>query len=543
MGFSRFPVPGLRLIEWRTDVPSCDQRTAVSQNLHVGINARDRHRHLPPEPHLSCLSVIGLRLLLQLTAVISIQFASVAYAANAGGPTPAVNSVGEIKLSSCSLEGVPQLARCGSLEVPENPNHPAVRKLRIAAAVIPATGGKPLPDPIVILMGGPGEDAIGSAEIYVKQFTTLLQDHDILLVDQRGTGRSGALNCPLFLAQEPALSLRDLFPLTAVERCEQNLRARADLTQYTYDRFANDLEQVRQALGYGPLNLFAGSYGTRAAAVYMRMYPKSVRTVYMGSVVPIDAATPLPFAKTEQTALEKMFDACAGDSACNAAFPDLREEFRQISARLSSGSVHVTVQGQTGAVPLDRGRVAEWFRSKLYRPRSSTTLPWMIHQAFLGDWSPISEGILSDERDDSPFSFGLFFAITCSEDVRFIKEADIAAETQGTFLGDYRVRQQQAACKFWPQASLPKNYREPIRSSVPTVFASGDTDGATPLWYAQHVAPGFSHRIEVVLRGQGHTEWNDCIAQIYNRVVTSGSVEGIGISSCPLVPRPPFKTQ
>jgi pimeloyl-ACP methyl ester carboxylesterase len=39
----------------------------------------------------------------------------------------------------------------------------------------------------------------------------------------------------------------------------------ADLTQYTYDRFAEDLEHVRRALGYGPLNLFAGSYGTRAA--------------------------------------------------------------------------------------------------------------------------------------------------------------------------------------------------------------------------------------------------------------------------------------
>ena len=170
----------------------------------------------------------------------------------------------------------------------------------------------------------------------------------------------------------------------------------------------------------------------------------------MGSVDPIDIARPLPFAKTEQTALEKMFDACAGDVACHAAFPDLREEFRQMSARLSSGSVRVTVQGQTGDVPLDRGRVAEWFRSKLYRPYSSTTLAWMIHRAFLGDWKPISEGILSDASDASPFSFGLFFAITCSEDIPFIREDEVARETEGTFLGDYRVREQQAACKYWP---------------------------------------------------------------------------------------------
>jgi pimeloyl-ACP methyl ester carboxylesterase len=481
--------------------------------------------------------------LMPLTAIISVQFVSVANAAIVGGPPRSVEFSGAIQLSSCKLSGVPQPARCGVLEVPENPDQPAGRQLKIGVAVIPAIGGKPSPDPIAVLMGGPGESAIGAAEIYAEQFTTLRHDRDILLVDQRGTGRSAALDCDLFSPDRPEASLRDLFPLTAVERCERRLSAQADLTQYTYDRFANDLEQVRRALGYGPLNLFAGSYGTRAAQVYVRMYPESVRTVYMGSVVPIDVPGPLPFAKTGQAALEKMFDACAADSACNSAFPHLRDEFRQISARLSSGSVSVAVQGHSGGVQLYRGRVAEWFRSKLYRPRSSTTLPWMIHRAYLGDWKPISEGILSDARDDSDFSFGLFFSITCSEDIPFIREDEVAGETEGTFLGDYRVRQQQAACRQWPKVSLPEGYREPVRSSVPTVFASGDTDGATPLWFTQRVAKGFSHRLEVVLRGQGHTEWNDCIARIYERVVISGSVGGGGTSTCPPIPRPPFRLQ
>jgi pimeloyl-ACP methyl ester carboxylesterase len=440
------------------------------------------------------------------------------------------------------LSGVPEPARCGVLEVPENPNRPAVRQLRISVAVIPAIGGQPRPDPIAVLMGGPGENAIGSAEEYARKFAPMRQDRDILLVDQRGTGRSAALGCELFSPGRPEASLRDRFPLTAVERCERRLSAQADLTQYTSERFANDLEQVRRALGYGRLNLFAGSYGTRAAQVYVRMYPESVRTVYMGSIVPIDVAIPLPFAKTGQAALEKMFDACAADSACNSEFPHLRDEFRQISARLSSGSVRVTVKGYGGTVPLYRGRVAEWFRAKLYRPQSSATLPWMIHRAYLGDWSPISEGILSDAGDDSDSSFGLFFAITCNEDIPFIREDEVASETEGTFLGDYRVRQQQAACKHWPKASLPKGYREPLRSSVPALFASGDTDGGTPLWFMEHAAQGFSHRLEVVLRGQGHTEWNECIAKIYQEVVISGSVGG-GTSTCPLVPRPPFRLQ
>jgi hypothetical protein len=272
------------------------------------------------------------------------------------------------------------------------------------------------------------------------------------------------------------------------------------------------------------------------------MYPESVRTIYLGSVDPIDVAMPLPFAKAEQNAIEKMLEACADDSKCNAAFPSLREEFRQISARLGPGPVDVPIPGQGGTAPLYGGRVAEWFRSKLYRPRSSVALPWMIHRAYLGDWSPIADGILSDARADDPdFSFGLFFSITCSEDVAFIREEDVVPETQGTFLGDYRVRQQQAACKFWPKASLPKGYRKPVQSSVPTVFGFGDTDGAMPLWFMEHSAQGFSHRLEVVMRGQGHTEWNDCIAGIYQRLVVAGSVEGGDTSGCLAIPRPPFK--
>src|SRR5581483_10355157 len=79
--------------------------------------------------------------------------------------------------------------------------------------------------------------------------------------------------------------------------------------------------------------------------------------------------------------------------------------------------------------------------------------------------------------------FGLFFSITCSEDVPFINEKDVAASTRDTFLGDYRIRQQQAACNLWPKATLPKDYRQPVRSDRPTLFVTGDLDGGTPLWF------------------------------------------------------------
>ena len=121
-------------------------------------------------------------------------------------------------------------------------------------------------------------------------------------------------------------------------------------------------------------------------------------------------------------------------------------------------------------------------------------------------------------RDTNAELLSLFLSITCAEDVAFVREQDVAAATQATFLGDYRLRQQQAACREWPSATLPKDYREPVHSEVPTLFVSGDADGATPLWYAEHVAAGFPNHVRLVARGQGHTEWSECIAQLYERL-------------------------
>ena len=123
------------------------------------------------------------------------------------------------------------------------------------------------------------------------------------------------------------------------------------------------------------------------------------------------------------------------------------------------------------------------------------------------------DGIVSDARElKDDLSIGLFFSITCNEDMPFVREADVAAAVRGTYLGDYRLRQQQTACSLWPRAVLPKGYRNPVHSSVPTLFVTGDQDGGTPLWFTPRVAKNFSHRAIVVVRGQGHTEWNGCVA-------------------------------
>lgn len=448
-----------------------------------------------------------------------------------------------VALQSCSVPGVHRIARCGAIEVLENPDRPGSRKLEIHFAVIPATNVHTRPDPIVPLLGGPGEAATEAAQ-YLERLAPMLDDRDLLLVDQRGTGQSGALRCHFFSPGDPAESLQNLFPPARVESCAKNLATHADLTQYSYRRFADDLETVRQTLGYGPLNLFAGSYGTRAAQVFIRAYPSSVRTMYLGSVDPIDIAMPLPFARAAQSALDRTFAACEADAACHSAFPQVRGEFSQIMERLASGRVLVKVPGYAGTVALSQGRVAEWFRSLLYRPSSAARLPWLIDRSSKGDWAPIVKGILEDARDaDNDLSLGLLLSITCADDVPFVRQEEVEAATRNTFLGDWRLRQQEAACKLWPHSVAPASDREPVQTKIPTMFVTGDSDGGTPLWFTEHSEPGFQNRVVVIMSNRGHTEWSPCIETLYQRFLNQGSVQGLDASACSHLSRPRFKTE
>jgi len=436
-------------------------------------------------------------------------------------------------LSPCNIPDVDRPARCGVFEVPENRDRPDGRKLKIHVAVLPASSGHSRPDPIVALLGGPGEEAIFVGSYFVKHLGPLLEERDLLLVDERGTGKSNGQKCDLYSNLDPAVLLRDTFPAESVRECAKRVSQQADLTQYTYAHSAADLEHIRRSLGYGPMNLSAGSYGTRAAQVFIRMYPDSVRTVFFHSVVPIDVPTPPTFATSTDDVLNRIFEACADDVACRAAFPNVRKEFLEILSRLDAG-VRVAVKGSTQPVLLDRGRVVERFRAISYRRDGAGTVPWIVHQAHAGNWQPIVDSLMSDvgvRSFDSDFSFGYFFKTTCSEDVPFMDEREIA-KSRGTYLGDYRVRQQRAACAQWPKIALPEGYRTPARSAVPALFISGDYDPGSPLWTTDHVAKGFSNRFQFIMRGYGHTEWNDCVSRLNARFVTSGSVAGLDKISC-----------
>src|SRR3954453_15557569 len=98
----------------------------------------------------------------------------------------------------------PDGVRCGTVTVPLDRTDPAAGTLDVAYALVPRTDtSRPALGTIVPNPGGPGQSTIASAGLYVDALAPLRRRRDLLLIDPRGTGPSGALGCPALAGQAP----------------------------------------------------------------------------------------------------------------------------------------------------------------------------------------------------------------------------------------------------------------------------------------------------------------------------------------------------
>jgi pimeloyl-ACP methyl ester carboxylesterase len=197
-----------------------------------------------------------------------------------------------LQLRPCEVPQIKLKTKCGSFEVFENRAKRTGRKISLKIVVVPATGTTHSDDPLFYIPGGPGSSATEDAPGVVQLFAAILEHRDLVFVDQRGTGGSNPLNCNFYDANDPQSSLEYFFPLKDVKKCREELEPRADLTLYTTSIAMDDLDDVRAALGYERINVFGGSYGTRASLVYLRQHPKHVRTLTLQGVLPTNDYIP-----------------------------------------------------------------------------------------------------------------------------------------------------------------------------------------------------------------------------------------------------------
>lgn len=515
-----------------------------------------------------------MRLITSLALFGLITFVSIEVAQQSDARSQ-VERVSRLTLTPCEIRGVEGKARCGSYEVFENRSTQKGRKIRLKIVVLPATGAKRMPasgaesasaasverapDPFVYIPGGPGSSATEDARGIAQGFAKIRERRDLLFVDQRGTGGSHPLNCDFFSPADPQSYLGYFFPLDDVKKCREQLERDADLTLYTTPIAMDDLDEVRAALGYDQLNLFGGSYGTRAALVYLRRHPKSVRTVTLQGVAPTNEHMPLAFAQSNERALLGIIGECAADEACNKAFPNLRTEAKAVLERLLQGPVEVEVRSQeAGAggsrqvgrakVKLSRDLAAEAIRYMLYSPPGASRVPMVLHSAAQGNFAPLAEAALYFRRQIvATGSNGLYLSITCAEDLPWIKAGEGERLAANTFLGDYRLRQQREACALWPRATIPTNYSLPTKGTAPVLIFTGEWDPVTPPSNGDAVAQHLPNSLHVIVpdgaHGFGGLEGLSCIERLNTDFVERGTVKGLDTSCVKQIHRKGFANQ
>ena len=448
----------------------------------------------------------------------------------------------KIALTACHLAHTPVETVCGTYEVWEDRAKAAGRKLKLNIAVFPALSPHPEQDPLFILAGGPGQGATKTAPALYAAFDRVRRDRDIVFVDQRGTGKSNPLNCP---ANENATLEERLGVQPDDKELAKCLASYdADPSLYTTPIAMDDLDEVRAALGYEKINLWGGSYGTRAALVYVRQHGDRVRTMTIDGVAPFGLKLPLSVAKDGQRALDRVFDDCVADVACNKAFPDLRARFDKMLGELRSKPIDAKVAhpltGEPTTAKIQAKHFAGIVRALLYVPELAALVPYTIDRATKGDFAPfVAQAWAFGASMD--IAAGMFLSVVCAEDVPFTMPEEIAEATRGSFVGADFMQETLDACKVWPRGKVAPDYRKPVHSDVPTLILSGELDPVTPAAYGEEAKrdlPNSEHRI---VSGMGHgTTHPGCVGNLIADFVKVGSARGLDPVCLRAKHRPPF---
>ncbi|HJP98932.1 MAG TPA: alpha/beta hydrolase [Rhodanobacteraceae bacterium] len=424
--------------------------------------------------------------------------------------------MGKLTLTACQLKrphsAVTTPAFCADFAVPENRAIPGSRTIDLKLAIIKSDSAVPARDLVVYLAGGPGQSAIQTYPEMAPAFAPLLKHHDLLLLDQRGTGGSHPLTCP---DVEKALDkFTDAAPTPErmtemIGKCAAEVEKTADPRYYTTTDAVADLEAVRRVLGAPKLDLVGVSYGTRMAQHYAGAHPDSVRSIVLDGVVPNQLVLGESFAEALEHSLKLQSAACNAAPACKKRFGDWLATLHQLHAKLETDPPQqVTFPDPYSYQPVTRKLTADTLAGVVrffsYSAATAALLPLAVDEAAHGNYAPLmGQAKLLTSGVSQSMQGGMQFSVVCSEDASLLKPRP---QDKDTILGSSMIDDLLAACKAWPHAAMPKDFHAPFRSSIPTLLISGERDPVTPPANATEVLKGLPNGRSLVVAGLGHAE-------------------------------------
>ncbi len=434
--------------------------------------------------------------------------------------------------------GLPELptARCGSVRVPWDRASPGAGSTKVVFAVVPRRDrSRPSLGMIAVNPGGPGESVVNeTGAAYAELFKPVLKRRDLLLMDPRGSGRSGAVQVQCKALEDPTwfLGSREQ-KLTRFGRCGRQLGAKVGY--YGTAAIADDLDQIRASLGVPKLDLHGDSYGTYLMPVYAERHPDHVRSVVMSGAYPVNFD---PLYRDNAGAVRRGIAlVCARSKKCTAttALRDLTALATRLRTR--PGTARVVFEGKSYPVAIDERHLADI----VYDAFQSGSLPAELRvlraaaAARRGDLAPVTRLIIDGLRDGATLLasqqrlgnnlFATFQVTACHDYPRVFDYADDLATRKRDFdaalaevdprafapfsarAWSTRTIEASDNCLSWPAvrgAKAPFLPGAPL-PDVPVLVLSGDLDANTPSQSGRQAAAQFPRARFVEIRNSGHT--------------------------------------
>ncbi len=418
---------------------------------------------------------------------------------------------------------------CGYLEVPENRSNPNGRIIKLAYLVLKARSSNPKPDPIVYLQGGPGGATLTMADYW--RSNNLRYDRDFVLIDQRGTGFSGAVCTDLSqklvevvgMDVPPEKEFETLW--NAVSYCKLEMdRIGLDQAGYNSRENAADLDDLRKALGYEKWNLFGGSYGSRLALTYMRDFPERTRSSIMTGMFPPHVDLYGNFISNFRRSLEKVFEACADDQECNADYPQLRKQYFQILKDLHKNPVSFQFQGKSFTLnPQDMLLLTH---QMLYAKSTIGQIPAFTMGVKNQEERVLRSAVNQFSGRARVINIAMNWSVQAYEELPFTEVTNFqkGLEPYPEYApGPAFFRVDNEIQKKWHSFRAEAIENEPVKSDIPSLIGNGNFDPITPPSNARATLKHLSNAFYVEFPNDGHSTYGSCLFGIIEQFLENPS--------------------
>jgi pimeloyl-ACP methyl ester carboxylesterase len=399
-------------------------------------------------------------------------------------------------------------AELGEFMVPMNRRAAGSPRIPIRFLRFRSRSATPGP-PIVYLAGGPGGSGIAAARgprwVLFDQLRDLA---DVIILDQRGTGRShrspDCRSSVVFPADLPSTRANVVARYSdAARECARWWKAQGvDLAGYNTLESAADLDDLRKALGAPQLDLLGISYGTHLALAALKTYPTSFRRAVLSGPEGLDQTVKLPsrndnFWRRVQASID-------ADSAARRVYPDVAGLIRRVLDRLTSSPVSVTAASSRGPVAMVLGPFEVQLASgAIADPPATAALLAAYRQADSGDFTAFARQ--AQRITGEPFILqAMPFAMDLASGISPGRAARVANESQTALLADALNFPMPHVAGLLPKLDLGDSFRADFRGDNPVLILSGTLDGRTYPEAAGEVAANFSRPTFVSFENGGH---------------------------------------